>query len=181
MPLESLDILIAVALIVGVVRGVATGAVRQIVSFFGTVVAIVLAFQIMRPVGGALDSVLPVSESLQPVVGFVVVFLAIQVALIFVVRLIETGIKVFRLSPVNRIVGAVVGACKAALILSVVFLVLGFFDVPEEENRDASVLYAPVATVFPATWAYAARHLPMIRNLSDRFGKEVEEALSERL
>lgn len=181
MALESLDILIGIVLIIGLARGLATGAVRQIVSFAGTVVAIVLALELMDPIGSVVDRAIPMADSVEPVVGFIVVFLALQLVLLFLVRLVEAGIKVFRLSMVNRVVGAAVGVCKAALILSVLFLVLGFFDVPEEENRDASMLYEPVASVFPAAWDYAARHLPEVRNLSDRFGKEVEEALSVRL
>lgn len=181
MDLGSLDILIAIVLIAGLVRGVMTGAVRQVVSFLGTVVAIILSLELMGPVGSAAGRMVPVSESFEPALGFVVVFVVIQLGLIFAVRLVEAGIKVLRLSPVNRLVGAAVGSCKAALILSVIFLVLSFFDVPEKENRDESALYAPVASVFPATWDYAARHLPAIRNLSDRFGKDVEQALSTNL
>lgn len=181
MPAESLDIIIAVALIAGLVRGVMTGAVRQVVSFAGTIAAIVLSLELMNPIGRLIDGIVPMSDAIAPTVGFVVVFLSIQIVLLFAVRLIEAVIKAFRLTPVNRMVGAGVGACKAALILSVAFMVLGLFEVPERENRDASVLYEPVASVFPVTWDYAARHLPMIRNLSDRFGKEVESVLSDRM
>lgn len=181
MPIESLDILIAIVLIVGLARGVTTGAVRQIVSFLGTVAAIILALELMSPIGRFVGDAVPMADAIEPTVGFVVVFLAIQLGLLFAVRLVEAGIKAFRLTPVNRLVGAGVGTLKAALLLSVVFLVLGFFEMPEQENRQASVLYEPVASVFPATWEYAARHLPMVRNLSDRFGKDVEAVLSDRL
>ncbi|MEX0822646.1 MAG: CvpA family protein [Rhodothermales bacterium] len=181
MELEALDILIAIILVVGIVRGVVTGAVRQLISFLGTIVAIVLAMEVMDPVGAAAGNLLPMTESLEPVVGFITVFVAIQVVLLLAVRFIEAGVKALKLSPVNRVIGAAVGACKAALILSVLFLGLEFFDVPEEDNRDASVLYEPVASVFPVTWDYVALHLPMVRNLSDRFGKEVDRVLSDRM
>ncbi len=180
MTVESLDILIVIALIVGMARGVTTGAVRQVVSFLGTVAAIMLALELMNTAGRLIRQAVPMSESLDPVVGFITVFLIIQFALIFAVRVIEAGIKAFRLSTMNRLAGAAVGACKAALMLSVFFLVSGFFDIPEEENQNASILYGPVATVFPATWDYAARHLPMFRDLTDRFGREVDDVLSNR-
>lgn len=176
MDLESLDIIIVVVLIVGLVRGVATGAVRQVASFVGTIVAIVLGIELMAPVGDALG----VGESLEPVVGFVVVFAVVQLTLIFLVRMVETAINVVKLNPLNRLVGGVVGTGKAALLLSVLFLVLGFFEMPERENRDASTLYEPVASVFPRAWDYLAARLPHVRNLSDRFGKEVEDILSDR-
>jgi len=177
-PLEELDILIALVLVVGLVRGVATGAVRQVVSLLGTVAAIVLSLELMSTVGGAVREIVPVPESFEHAAGFIVVFLVIQIVLLFAVRLIEASIRVFRLTPVNRLVGGVVGAGKAALLLSVLFLVLGFFEVPAQGDREESVLYVPVASVFPVTWDYAARHLPRIRNLTDRFGKEVDHVIS---
>lgn len=180
-PFEELDILIALILIVGLVRGVATGAVRQVVSLLGTVAAIVLSVELMSTVGAAVREIVPVSESFEHAIGFVVVFLVIQILLLLAVRLIEASIRLARLTPVNRLVGGVVGAGKAALLLSVLFLVLGFIEVPAQDDREGSVLYVPVASVFPVTWDYAARHLPRIRNLTDRFGKEVDHVLSTTL
>lgn len=176
MPLESLDILIVLGLGLGLIRGIATGAVRQIVGFIGLIVAIVLGLELMNTVGSALG----IGGEVQPVIGFIVVFLVIQILLFVGVRLVEAAMAALSLSPVNRLAGGVVGTCKAALMLSVLFLVLGFFDVPESENRERSALYEPVAAVFPNTWDYVARHLPHVRRVSDRFGKEVESALTEQ-
>lgn len=178
MELDSLDVLIILVLAFGVLRGVTTGAVRQIVSFVGTLVAIVLGLELMVVVGRLVGQMFGLAEALQPAVGFLVIFIVIQIALVIGVRLLEAAIKMFKLNPINRVAGAVIGAAKAVLILSVLFLVLGFFNVPEEENRNNSVLYEPVALVFPRAWNYAAEYLPYMRNLSDKFGKEVESVLT---
>lgn len=180
MELESLDVLIVLIVAFGILRGVTTGAIRQVISLVGTIVAIVLGLELMNVVGGLVGAAIGLSEALEPVLGFFLVFLAIQIGLLFGAKILEAAVKMLKLNPLNRVAGAVLGALKTLLILSVVFLVMGFFDVPEEENRRASVLYEPVASVFPATWDYVARYLPYMRDLSEQFGQEIESVLTER-
>ena len=177
----ALDILIAAGLLIGLARGLSTGAVRQIVGLAGTVLAIVLALELMHPVGNAIGGILGAGAGIVPILGFIVVFAAVQLTLYVLAKIIETSLKMLKLSMLNRTAGAVFGLCKAALLLSVLFLVLNFFNVPNPPHREASVLYGPVAAVFPATWDFAAQRFPAVRNLSDRFGEEVRGRFGDTL
>ncbi len=174
-----LDILIAAGLLLGLIRGFATGAVRQIMGLAGTVLSIVLAVEFMRPVGDAAGGLLGLGPQVALVVGFVLVFGAGQLVLRLLARLIETSLKVLRLGIVNRACGAVLGACKAALLLSVLFLALDFFRAPTQEHRAASTLYGPVAAFFPASWDFVAGMFPSVRELSERFGREARGTIGE--
>ena len=175
------DISIAAGLLIGLARGLSTGAVRQIVGLAGTVLAIVLALELMHPAGNAIGGILGAGAGIVPILGFIVVFAAVQLALYVLAKIIETSLKMLRLSMLNRAAGAVFGLCKAALLLSVLFLVLNFFNIPNPENREDSALYRPVAAVFPATWDFVAERFPAVRNLSDRFGEEVRERFDDVL
>ena len=177
--LESLDILILIALAIGVVRGFMTGAVRQVISLIGIVISIVLAVELMNPVGRLAGNALGVTEGLQPALGLLAVFLIIQILFFFVVRAVETVVKTFRLSTVNRILGGAVGMAKAALVLSVVFIGLAHLEIPERENREESFLYAPIADALPAAWDYVSTHLPRVKSLTDRLGAEARQVLDE--
>lgn len=178
--LQSLDILILLALAIGLVRGSMTGAVRQIISFIGIIVSIVLAVELMNPVGRVVGEALGVSVPFWPALGLLAVFLVVQIALFFVVRAIEAVVKTFRLTIVNRILGAAAGVAKAALILSVIFIGLAHFDVPEQENREGSVLYGPIAGALPVAWDYMAQHLPRAKSLTDRLGEQARQVLDDR-
>lgn len=179
MPSAILDILIAAGLLLGLIRGFATGAVRQITGLAGTVLSIVLAVEFMRPVGDAAGGLLGLGPQVALVVGFVLVFAAGQLVLRLLTRLIETSLKVLRLGIVNRLCGAVLGACKAALLLSVLFLALDFFRAPTQKHREASMLYGPVAAVFPASWDFVAGMFPSVQELSERFGREARGTIGE--
>lgn len=164
-----LDVLIIAALGVGVARGFWTGALRQAASLLGFIIAFVLGIQLMRPVGQLIVSSLGLADTLGPVLGFVAVFLLIQVAAYAVSRLGEGLLRAFRLGFLNRLAGGAVGALKAALLLSVAFLVLNVFDVPGPEARRRSELYAPVASTLPEAWNMAAEQWPEVTSLYERF------------
>lgn len=176
---QFLDILIIVALAIGVVRGFMTGAVRQVFSFIGLLIAIILAVELMNPVGHMVGEVFGVTEALQPALGLLAVFLAVQIVLFFVVRAVEAVLTTLRLTTVNRMLGGVTGLAKAALILSVVFIGLAHLEIPERENRQESVLYGPVAGTLPAAWDYVSTQLPRMKSFTNRLGEQARLVLED--
>lgn len=179
MPLHSLDILILLALAFGVIRGFMTGAIRQVVTLIGTVLAIILAVELMNPVGSAVGAAVGLSERFYPVAGLLAVFLIVQIAVLFAARALESVVKIVRLTIVNRAAGAIVGLGKAALVVSIIFVALAFFDVPEPDKREASLLYHDVAGVLPIAWDYVSEQIPKVKSMSDRMGREARAVLEE--
>lgn len=179
MTMNLLDILIGLALAGGLARGFSTGVIKQVASFAGLLIAFALSVQLMDPVGQAVATSLGISASVAPLVGFILIFLAVQVGVFAVTRLAETIVGALKLTVVNRLAGGVVGAFKAALVLSVVFLVTGYFGVPGQESQRDSVLYGTVAGVLPQAWDYASDRLPQVRSLTERFARPIQEQLPE--
>lgn len=177
MSLTFLDWLIVVALAVGLARGMYVGAVRQVASIAGLIVAFVVSVQLMHPVGDIAGQSLGLSEAAAPLVGFVVVFSTVQLIVFGVARMLESALESLHLSLANRAAGAALGAFKAALLMSVLFLVTTQLDVPDEQAQQESALYGPVASVLPGTWDYAAAYLPKVKRASDAFGRRVRPAL----
>ena len=181
MSFNALDVFILIVLLMGLSRGWFTGATRQVIGFAGTILAIVLALESMRTFGRVIGGVIPMGDAIEPIAGFAVVFIMVQVVLILLTKLIDAALKVLKLGLVNRFAGAVVGACKVMLILSALFLVMGSFGIPDRRYCEESTLYAPVAKVLPVTWDYVAKRLPMVRSLSDRFGQGVDHILGNEV
>ena len=164
-----LDLLILAGLGLGAVRGFWTGALRQIASLAGFFVAFLIAIQLMRPVGQRIVESLGVADQLGPVLGFVVVFLIVQVAAYSLARAAEGILRALHLTFLNRLAGGFVGAFKAALLLSVCFLILQVFNVPAPETREQSELYPPVSSALPAAWSFASERWPEVESLVERF------------
>ena len=179
MPIQSLDILIIILLAVAIVRGLMKGAVRQALGLAGTILAVLLALEFMQPIGRAVGDLIGVGDAFHAAVGFIAIFAVVELAVFVLSRALESLLRLLKLTMVNRAMGGVLGLAKAVLMLSVLFLVLGLFDVPEAESRRSSFLYGPVATIFPSTWEFAAARLPYLRGLPEKFGREIGTILSK--
>ena len=173
-----LDLLVLAVLAFGLVRGLGTGAIRQVAGIFGLLVAFVLSVELMHPVGEMLMESFRISPDVAPLVGFVLVFMVVQLAVYVLVRVVQGIIGALKLSVIDRVFGGAVGAFKAALLLSVVFLVLDRMGFPDEDTREASSFYDPIAGALPAAWDYVSEQLPQVQALSEAFGDRVESELS---
>lgn len=177
MSLSALDWFILAVLAGGLARGIMVGAVRQVASLAGLLVAFFVSVQFMQPVGELIVSSLGLAPELIPIVGFVSLFLGIQLLFTALSRLLEQILDTLNLSIANRAAGGALGGFKAALLLSVLFLVLQSVKIPGPDVRQASSLYAPVATVLPQTWDAAATYVPQVKRVSDQFGDDVRQRL----
>jgi membrane protein required for colicin V production len=173
-----LDWFILIAVAAGLIRGLMVGAIRQVASIIGLLLAFVVAVQLMRPIGDITVDSLGLSESTAPLVGFVVVFAGVQLLVVALARTLEAVVETLSLSFANRAAGGALGAFKAALLLSVLFLVTTQAGIPDQQAQGNSVLYRPVASVLPGTWDYVAAYLPAMREASDAFGREVRPRLA---
>ena len=178
MSLAALDWFILVILAGGLIRGFMVGAVRQVASLLGLVLAFFLSVQLMHPVGALIVSSLGLSEAVAPIAGFIVIFVGVQLLFLALSRLLERVLETLSLSLVNRAAGGALGGFKAALLLSVLFLVLAGMEMPSKQVRQRSVLYSPVAKALPETLDAASPYLPAAQRASETFGQTVRPQIN---
>jgi membrane protein required for colicin V production len=171
MSLTALDWFILVVLTGGLIRGFVVGAVRQVASIGGLIVAFLLSVQFMHPIGALIVSSVGLSEAVAPIAGFVVIFVGVQLVFLALSRLLEQVLETLSLSLVNRAAGGALGGFKAALLLSVLFLILSGMEVPSKKTRKQSALYSPVARALPKTLDAASPYFPAAERASDTFGQ----------
>ncbi len=181
MNLAALDWFILIVLTGGLIRGFMVGAVRQVASLLGLVVAFFLSVQLMHPVGGLIVSSLGLSEAAGPIAGFIVIFVGVQLLFLALSRFLESVLETLSLSLVNRAAGGALGGFKAALLLSVLFLVLSGMEMPQEKTRQKSVLYSPVASALPKTLDAASPYLPAAERASETFGTSIRPKIQSQI
>lgn len=179
MSLALLDWFILLVLAGGLLRGFMVGAVRQVASIAGLVAALLLSVQMMHPVGAVIASSLGLSAAVGPVAGFVVIFIGTHLLFFGLSRLIEGLLETLSLSLINRAAGGALGGLKAALLLSVLFLVLTGLQMPSEEVREESVLYDPMAQALPKTLEAAAPYVPAADRAGDIFDPDPASGRSQ--
>ena len=173
--MNTLDILILVALGAGVVHGFTTGLIRQVTSVVGLILSFVMAARFMGSVADAASRLLGISEDLAPLV--ILVFILIQIIALALAKMVESVIGALKLTTVNRALGGAFGAVKAALVLSVLFLVLDYVNLPGDTIESKSSFYSPVAGLFPKAWDFASEKWPQVESMSQKFGKDIESGI----
>ncbi len=158
--MSTLDLLIGFALISGMVHGFTTGVVKQVASVASILVGLVAALNLMGGVGSVIGPMIGAGPQLAPIIGFIAVLAGVQILFWIGVKVFESVLTAFKLTSVNRILGAGAGMFKVGLLLSIFFLALGYADFPKESVRSESVLYKVVAPLLPATWDRIHQYFP---------------------
>jgi len=88
-----------------------------------------------------------------PIVSFAIVFLTIIICIFLLAKLLSTMSKKLALGGLDKILGAVFGALKFALILSVIIFVIDSLEksypVISFKTKNKSVLYKPIGKIAP--------------------------------
>ncbi len=169
--MNTFDIIIAVILIFGFIRGLLKGLFVEVASLISLIAGIYGAIHFSYFVGNFLAGKVEWDEKYITIVSFAITF-AIIVLIIALLGKLFTKIADFAsLGVVNKILGGVFGALKLGLILSIVLLVFSKLNntVPflsEEQTQDA-ILYEPVKNLAPT--------------LFPNFIKIVEDEAEERM
>ena len=171
--MNTLDLMILLVLVGGMIHGFSTGLIKQVASLAGLVIAFIVSVQLMHPVGGAAADSLGISSEIAPLVGFVLVFLGVQLVVFALAKTVESLVGALHLTGINRLLGGALGAFKAALLASVLFLVLRYVELPSQELQQDSMLYPSVSVLLPGAWDYVSDVLPEVQRLSERFGEQV--------
>ncbi len=167
--MNVIDILILAVCSIGLIIGLRSGFVRQVFGFLGLLAGLLAGIHLMDDVGVVLTG-RGVGESMAPLLGFAIVFVGVQVVVFILVRVLETILGTLMLSPINRVLGSFVGGLKACLALSILFLILGYFNIPSESAREESRLYGVVAGIIPDAWDYVKTQFPQAAEIPEQIG-----------
>lgn len=142
-----LDILLLLPLLYGLIRGLMRGLITEL----NTLLALLLGVAGAKSWGAALASWLHQQASWPTevcnVIAYVLLFLAIAVALHFIGTLLQKLLKAIQLGWVNRLLGGICGAVKWAVIVLALVFVVGqldhFISFMPNELKKQSRLYQP--------------------------------------
>ncbi len=175
--LTALDWVILLILLGGGIRGYMVGAVRQVGSVLGIGAALLVSVEFMDSVGALVVSSIGLSDSLAPLAGFTVLFLGVYLLFVALSRLVEQVFETLSLSIVNQVLGGAVGGGKAALLLSLLFLVLGGMELPKQETRADSTFYQPVAELLPRTIEATENWIPAAKEAADQLSRQIRSEM----
>lgn len=160
-----LDILFAIVIVLGLLRGTNSGLIIGLFSLVAVIIGLAAALKLSAVVAGKIGKAVKVSEEWLPFLSFFLVFLAVVLLIRLGARALEKTAETFMLGWVNKLGGAVFFMA----IYTIVFSVLLFYAeqmqwIPAETIR-LSVTYDYVQPWGPKTINGLGSLLPFFKDL----------------
>ncbi|MFO7617495.1 MAG: CvpA family protein [Bacteroidales bacterium] len=147
-----LDLIIILVLIGGIFSGYRNGLIGEVASLAGLILGIWGAVRFSWWAAELLEG-FGLSFSLMPVISFVITFLVIVLLVQAVAGLVRHLLESISLGWFNKIAGIAAGVAKAAIIGSVILILISSFDDRQrflrEEVKEGSLLYKPLSELVP--------------------------------
>ena len=160
--MNSIDISILIIIGAGFVFGLFKGLVRELASLAAIVLGIYGAKLFSSLLVPLFINVLGVSEKVAQPLSYVVLFVAIAVALLVLARTVDKVFDAVSLGGLNKFLGGLFGALKYALVISVLINVFEplnqKFRFMNEERKFTSVTYQPLLNLAPELWEEAMQY-----------------------
>ena len=145
--MHLIDILLAIPLLLFIYKGWKKGLVREVATLVGLLAGIWACVHLSQQVAVWLN----LDSENAILIAFIVTFVAVLVLTYLLGRCMEGLLKAAKLSLLNRLAGALLGAVKALCILAVLLNYVVMFDKQEvvikPEAKENSLLYKPVYNV----------------------------------
>jgi membrane protein required for colicin V production len=146
--MNIIDLILAALLIFGLIRGYFNGFIVEVTSLASLVVGIFVAIHFSHFLANILKGFADWTPSVIQVVSFAGTFFIVVILIEMAGKLFTKLANSIFLGGVNKILGAVFGLLKVALITSVVLIIFDGVNrtLPfvEKEKIETSVLYNPV-------------------------------------
>jgi uncharacterized membrane protein required for colicin V production len=157
MRFSFLDILMIAGLGLGGYLGYRGGLAKKLFNILMLLISVVVASKLMGPVGDFFSDAGVLNDTAAYAVGFALVMIAIMVPAILLYR--RFG-KSGAAKTAGNTVGVFLGVLEGAMVISFILLGMRIFDIPEQDERQDSLLYRPLFNFVPKTFDLLQSYFP---------------------
>ncbi|APS38023.1 MULTISPECIES: CvpA family protein [Salegentibacter] len=180
--MNTVDIVLALILLYGLVRGFFRGLLAEIASLVGIVAGIYGAIHFSHILSDFFSENMNWDSDYVNLIAFAITFILIVFLISLAGKILTKMAGFAALGIVNKLLGGAFGLLKMAFLASVVIMFFGAtneeIDLVSEESLEESKLYAPVKTIAPAVLPSIireARERDILNEENDFFRNEKEE------
>ena len=143
--MTTLDIILLVCFLPGIIRGLSKGFLEQALALGGVVLSVWAAFHFSALVSTWLKPYVDMSERALNAVAFVVILVAISLLVLLVAKLLTKVAELAMLGWLNKLLGLVFALAVNALVIGVFIILFDTvnvkFGLVKPEVLDGSIVY----------------------------------------
>ena len=149
--MATLDILLLVCFVPGLIRGFSKGFLEQALALGGIVLSVWAAFRFSSLVCGRLRPYLDVSDTLLSVIAFAAILVVTSLAVVLLAKLLTKVLEIAMLGWLNKTLGLAFALAANALVIGVVIVLFDTLNVKfglvKPEILDGSVVYTALRDI----------------------------------
>ncbi len=130
--MNLLDLIIAIILFFGAVRGYRRGFFLEIATLAALVAGIFFGLLVMDIAASVLEALISRNILILKIIVFLIIFGLVAAIIHFLGEILTRLFKIMMLGLVNRIAGMLLGTLKWILLFAVAVVVLDFFNLSED-------------------------------------------------
>ncbi len=157
--MSIIDIIILVAFIPAVIKGIRDGFVRQTTAILGLFMGVWIAYRFSNLLAIWLGKWAATPESITKIVAFVVILIIVMILINLIGKLLENVIKVVMLGWLNKLLGVLIAFLLTAIILGIIISLINYintswFTILSKKLIDDSTLYTPLSNFTNSLFPY---------------------------
>lgn len=146
-----IDIILVIPILFGAFWGFKKGLIIEVASLIALGAGVYLGLKFSDLVSGWINDWMSEPNRYVNLIAFSLVFIAVVVLVFFFAKILEKGINLALLKPINKIFGAIFGLAKMVLLTGVFLIIIeGYIKESNpftEEEKTNSLLYEPLLLV----------------------------------
>lgn len=152
--MNFLDILFIIPLVWFAYQGFKKGLIVELASLVALILGIYAAMYFSGYAADFLVNNMGVDSKYVPITSFILTFIVVVVIVHFIGKILEKLVNMVALGFLNKLAGSFFGILKAAVLISVVLLIINEFndDLISRQKKKNSFLYEPISEIAPFLW-----------------------------
>ena len=175
--MNYLDIIIAVPLLYGLIKGFSNGLVKEVTSLLALFIGVYVAINFSEYLEPKFINILDGYHEFVPVLAFGVLFLVSVLCVKWIGFVIDKLSKVLALGIFSRLFGGVFGFLKVVVIFSFLLFVITDYNLVNKQTKEDSVLYEPLTDVAKIITPQLKKHQSILDKI-ERGAEKVKEKIN---
>ncbi len=161
MSINILDIILLIPLLWFGYNGYKKGLIIEIASLAAFILGLYFAFYFSDFTAGYLKQFFNIEPKYMAAISFIATFIGVVIIVLALAKVLEKFINILMLGFLNKLGGAIFGMLKGALFLSIIILIINYFDtgrtIIKPQATKQSIFYEPIQSLAPML--YSRLHL----------------------
>ena len=175
--MNYLDIIIAVPLLYGLIKGFFNGLVKEVTSLLALFIGVYVAINFSEYLEPKFINILDGYHEFVPVLAFGVLFLVSVLCIKAIGFFVDKLTKALALGIFSRVFGGVFGFLKVVVIFSFLLFFITDYNLVNKQTKEDSVLFEPLTDVARIITPQLKKHQSILDEI-DKGTEKVKEKIN---